>query len=85
MFAFFILCVCVQVAGAVTSFLTVLFSMLYLPIVFSRKNTIMSRGHYSAVSAIPLSGQVILSLFSPVAFALGLDQVRFSAFYQTTT
>ena len=61
----------IQTAGALASFTTVILSMLYLPVSLTRES-----GPSGPESTIPMGGQWALSLFSPVAFALGIDRVN---------
>ena len=61
-----------ETAGAVGSFMTMLFSLAYLGVALTRSN---HTGPEGPVSRVPVFAQWLLSLLSPVAFALGMDQV----------
>jgi ATP-binding cassette subfamily A (ABC1) protein 5 len=61
-----------ETAGAVGSIITMLFSFSYLAVELTRSNIIGPEG---AVSKVPTWAQWLLSLLSPVALALGIDQV----------
>ncbi|XP_076464001.1 cholesterol transporter ABCA5-like isoform X2 [Babylonia areolata] len=75
-----------QVGGAVSGVLTVLLGLLYLAVSLTRPNTPLSLPPEPpsppssspppsmTTSSVPFPAQVILSLCSPVALALGLDQ-----------
>jgi ATP-binding cassette subfamily A (ABC1) protein 5 len=61
-----------QIAGAVASMATIVFGFLYLAISLTRYS--LEPDGY--LSSIPSIGQWLLGLFSPVALALSIDQVR---------
>lgn len=62
-----------RVAGAVTSFTTTIFSMLYLVVVLTKDQT-------TGITTIPPAAQWALCLLSPAAFALGIDLVSKAAY-----
>ena len=57
-------------AGAMGGFITMVFSLLYLPVSLTRTYEVDG-----PVSSIPVWGQFLLCLLSPVAVALAVDQV----------
>jgi len=60
-----------ELAGNVVSMLVLLLGMLYMAVAFSRDFS----HREGPVSAVPSWVQWLLSLLSPVAFTLGIDQV----------
>jgi formate-dependent nitrite reductase membrane component NrfD len=62
----------------VTAIITVLLGVLYLIIALTRPFTFTWKpASHVARSAVPFGLQVFFSFFSPVAFALGLDNVSY--------
>ena len=71
------LVLCRQVAGLAAGMVSVLLGLVYLSVSLTRPFS-FTWGPDSPMteSALPLAGQLVLSLLAPVAFALGVDQVN---------